>query len=180
MLHDEVRLLISSNYILIFKLDDMDAAFREVVSLDFHRILSRLRCRHAKCTRKTAKKQPLIKQLYDTVYTRSIKATVLIKEGRSKVRKLQSLLTRLESISDLNAGVIEAKEVVGTIIRQLYAFFLSINLGRALQTSMLEPSLKAHLPEAISKVGRYYFTLLLSSSCVLQGTEIVGYLRVLM
>ena len=138
------------------KLEDIDAAFREVVSLDFHRILSRLRSRHAKCTRKTAGKRPLIEQLHDAIYTRSIKETASIKEGRSKARELRSLFIRLESIPDLNAGMIEAEEVVGTIVRQLHAFSLSTNLGQALKTSMLNPSLKAHLPEAIGKVGRYY------------------------
>ncbi|KIM96820.1 hypothetical protein OIDMADRAFT_44371 [Oidiodendron maius Zn] len=138
------------------KLDDIDATFREVVSLDFHRILSRLRSRHAKCTRKIAGKRPLIEQLHDAIYTRSIKVTASIKEGRSKARELQSLFARLESIPDINAGMIEAQELVGMIVRRLHAFSLNTNLGRALQTSMLDPSLKAHLPEAIGKVGRYY------------------------
>jgi hypothetical protein len=92
------------------------------------------------------------------IYTRSIKVTASIKESRSKAQELQSLFIRLERILDLNARMIEAEEVVRTIVRQLHAFSLSTNLGKALQTSMLEPSLKAHLPEAIGKVGRYYST----------------------
>lgn len=79
-----------------------------------------------------------------------------IKEGRSKARELQSLFATLESRPDIHAGMIEAQELVGMIVRRLRAFSLNTNLGRALQTSMLDPSLKAHLPEAIGKVGRYY------------------------
>jgi hypothetical protein len=63
------------------KLDDTEAAFREVISLDLERILSRLRSRHAKSTRKTAGKRPLIEQLHDAIHSRSIKATKTIKEA---------------------------------------------------------------------------------------------------
>jgi hypothetical protein len=41
-------------------------------------------------------------------------------------------------------------------VRQIHAFSLATNLGAAFQTSMLDPSLKAYLPEAIGKLGRYY------------------------
>jgi hypothetical protein len=86
--------LCTNQFLVRLKLDDIDAAFREVVSLDFHRILSRLRSRRAKCTRKSAGKRPLIEQLHDAKYTRSIKVTASIKEGRSKARELQSLFIR--------------------------------------------------------------------------------------
>jgi hypothetical protein len=39
---------------------------------------------------KIARKQPLIKQLYNAIYTRSIKVTALIKEGRSKVENCKA------------------------------------------------------------------------------------------
>ena len=50
-------------------------------------------------------------------------------------------------------GVIE---VVGEVIKQIHAFSLAINLGLALRTLMIDPSLKAYLPEAVGKLGRYY------------------------
>jgi hypothetical protein len=65
------------------------------------------------------------------------------------VRDLRSLFVRLESI-------IEAKEIVEVLVRQMYTFSLTSNLGTALRTSILEPSLKVYLLEAISKVGCYY------------------------
>jgi hypothetical protein len=138
------------------KSDDTDAAFREVVSLDLYRILSRLRSRHAKSTRKIAGKRPLVEHLHDAIHDRSIKATTAIKESRRRVRDLQILFARLESMTDLNAEIIEAEEVVGQIVKQIHAFSLATNLDEALQTSILDPTLKIYLPEAIGKLGRYY------------------------
>jgi hypothetical protein len=148
-------------YILVqSKSDDIEAAFREVVSLDLERILSRLRSRHAKRTRKTAGKRPLIEQLYDAIHSRSIKATNTIKESRRRVQDLQSLFARLESKTDPDAEIIEVDgvvEMVGEIVKQIHAFSLTTDLGLALRTSMIDPTLKAYLPEAIGKLGRYVF-----------------------
>ncbi|TVY16270.1 hypothetical protein LARI1_G008014 [Lachnellula arida] len=58
-------------------------------------------------------------------------------------------------MSDLHAETGEAHEVVGEIIKQAHEFPL-VTLGAALQSSMLEPTLKQYLPEAISKLARYY------------------------
>ena len=46
--------------------------------------------------------------------------------------------------------------MVREIIKQLYIFSLVANLGVTLQTSMIEPTLKEYLPEAVGKLGRYY------------------------
>ena len=46
--------------------------------------------------------------------------------------------------------------MVGEIVKQAHAFSLTTDLSRTLQTAMIEPSLKAYLPEAIGKLGRYY------------------------
>jgi len=40
-------------------------------------------------------------------------------------------------------------EVVGKIVKQIHAFSLATDLGLALQTSIIDPTLKAYLPEAI-------------------------------
>jgi hypothetical protein len=58
-------------------------------------------------------------------------------------------------MSDLHAETGEAHEVVGEIIKQAHEFPL-VTLGAALQSSMLEPTLKQYLPEAIGKLARYY------------------------
>jgi hypothetical protein len=151
----------ASKTILIYllvrsKSNDTEAAFREVINLDLRRILSRLRSRHAKSTRKTAGKRPLFEHLHDAIHSRSIKATTAIKESRRRTRDLQSLFARLESIADLNAEIIEAGEVVGEIVKQIHAFSSATNLGAALHTSMIDPTLKAYLSDAIGKLGRYY------------------------
>jgi hypothetical protein len=140
------------------KSDNTDAAFQEVVSLDLYRILLCLRLCHAKSTRKIARKQPLVEHLHNAIHDRSIKVTTAIKESKRRVRDLQILFARLESMTDLNAEIIEAEEVVGQIVKQIHAFSLATNLGEALQTSILNPTLKIYLLEAISKLGQYYST----------------------
>lgn len=140
------------------KPEDTEQAFREVVSLDLDRILSRLRSRHAK-TRKTAGKQPLIEQLHDAIHSQSVEATKTLEDSRRKVRDLQSLFGRLESLNNPTAEIVEGEgviSVVGEIVKQVHAFSLTTDLSRTLQTAMIEPSLKAYLPEAIGKLGRYY------------------------
>jgi hypothetical protein len=46
--------------------------------------------------------------------------------------------------------------VVGEIVKQIHAFSVATDLGLALRTSMIDPTLKAYLPEAVGKLGRYY------------------------
>ncbi|PVH73067.1 hypothetical protein DL98DRAFT_595369 [Cadophora sp. DSE1049] len=75
--------------------------------------------------------------------------------GRDRARALHVLFTKLEGISDLHAGTVEAHEVVGEIVKQAHEFPLP-TLSAALQSSMLEPTLKQYLPEAIGKLGGYY------------------------
>jgi hypothetical protein len=58
-------------------------------------------------------------------------------------------------MSDLRAETGEAHEVVGEIVKQAHGFPLA-TLNAALQSSMLEPTLKQYLPEAISKLASYY------------------------
>ena len=57
---------------------------------------------------------------------------------------------------DLYTETGEAHEVVREIIKQAYEFPL-VTLGATLQSSMLEPTLKQYLLEAIGKLARYYF-----------------------
>jgi hypothetical protein len=123
-------------YILVrSKSDDTEVAFQEVVRLDLDRILSHLRSRHAKSTRKTTGKRPLIEQLHNVIHTRSIKATKTLEESSRRVQDLQSLFARLESITDPNVEIIEVEgvvEVVGEIVKQIHAFSLATDLGLAL------------------------------------------------
>ncbi len=156
---DLLPILVILIYMLVrSKSDDTEVAFREVVSLDLKRILSRLRSRHAKSTSKTPAKRPLIEQLHIAIHSQSVKATKTIEESRRRVQDLQSLFARLESITDLNVEIIEVEglvEVVGEIVKQIHSFSLTTDLGRALRTSIIEPTSKAYLPEAIGKLGVY-------------------------
>jgi hypothetical protein len=130
-------------------------AFREVIDLDLPQILSRLRLRYS-VSRKITRKRALVKQLYNALHDLLIKVITAIKKSRGKVQDLRSLFVRLKGIADLDVNIIEAKEVIRVLIRQMYTFSSTSNLDTVLRSSILELSLKAYLPEAISKVGRYY------------------------
>jgi hypothetical protein len=56
-------------------------------------------------------------------------------------------------MTNLNAKIIKAKEVVKQIIKQIYVFSLATNLSKALQTLILNLTLKIYLLKAISKLG---------------------------
>jgi hypothetical protein len=58
-------------------------------------------------------------------------------------------------MSDIHAEIGEAHEVVREIVKQAHEFPLA-TLSAALQSSMLAPTLKQYLPEAIGKLGGYY------------------------
>jgi hypothetical protein len=76
-----------------------------------------------------------------------------------RVQDLQSLFARHERITDPNSEIIELEgvvEVVGETVKQIHAFSLATILSLALRTSMIDPSLKVYLPEAVSKLSRYY------------------------
>jgi hypothetical protein len=51
-----------------------------------------------------------------------------IEESRREVHDPRSRFDRLEGIADLNANIVEAKEVVGVLLTQIYTFSLTINL----------------------------------------------------
>jgi hypothetical protein len=78
-----------------------------------------------------------------------------LKAGRDRVRALYVLFTKLEGMSDLYAEPGKVHEVIGEIVKQAHEFPLA-TLSAALQSSILELSLKQYLPEAISKLGGYY------------------------
>jgi len=111
--------------------DDVEVAFREVISLDIDRVLSRLRSHRAESTRNIAGKRLLIDHLYDAVHGQSIKATKAIIESRHGVRDLQDLFARLESMIGLNAEILVVEGVVGEIVKQIHAFSLATNFAHS-------------------------------------------------
>jgi hypothetical protein len=127
-----------------------------VVVLDIHRILARLRSRHAK-TRKSTGKPALITQLHEAINDKSVKArTGLTKSLKDRAQSLQDLFSKLEAISNVNSNIAEVHEVIGEIVKQAHELTVASDLSEALQDSKLESGLKKHLTEAIGKLGRYY------------------------
>lgn len=137
------------------KLDDREALLREIVAMDFERILSRIRSRHSKRTRKTDGKTPLITQLSDTIRENSLKRKVN-ETGREKMQALQVLFARLEGISNLRGNRNEAEEVLAKIVKAAYEFTKATDLASALENLKINPSLKEHLPKAMTKLGQYF------------------------
>ena len=75
---------------------------------------------------------------------------------RSSAQAFLVPFVRLEALTDLDAKRGEACELVREMVIQAHRITAAKSLGAALQNSLLEPSLKTHLPEAVGKVGRYY------------------------
>ncbi|TVY14781.1 hypothetical protein LARI1_G007475 [Lachnellula arida] len=139
---------------------DLNALLQQVVSLDRYRILSRLRSRHAR-SRRTIGKQALVAQLNQAIYDKAVKtksgsATSCWNAIKDGAQSLQALFTRLESILDPHAQGVELLEVLGEIVKEAYKFTKENDLSTALRNFSGDPSLKKHLPEAISKLARYY------------------------
>jgi hypothetical protein len=102
----------------------------------------------------------LITQLHKAINDKSVNprsglTKSSLKAGRDRTRALHVLFTKLEGMSDLHAETGEAHEVVGEIIKKVHEYPMA-TLSTALQSSMLEPTLKQYLPEAIGKLARYY------------------------
>ncbi|KFY42047.1 hypothetical protein V494_02643 [Pseudogymnoascus sp. VKM F-4513 (FW-928)] len=138
------------------RIEDIKTLFLQVVVLDIHRILARLRSRHVK-TRKSAGKPALITQLHEALNDKTVKArTRLTKSLKDGARALENLFGKLEAIPNVDSNVVEAHEVIGEIVKQAHELTIASDLSEALQNSKLEPGLKRHLIEATGKLGRYY------------------------
>ncbi|PSS18458.1 hypothetical protein M430DRAFT_120981 [Amorphotheca resinae ATCC 22711] len=141
--------------------EDTESLFRHVIVLDLYRILSRLRSRHAKRTRKTAGKPALIMQLNRVVNDQSLKAKSRLEKSNLKAvrdgaQALQVLFRRLENIPDLATEEIEIHSIIGDIVKAAHGYSVATDISTALKTFSGDPGLKTHLLEAIGKLGRYY------------------------
>ena len=141
---------------------DVQALLRRVVVLDYPRILTRLRSRHAKSFKNIANKPPRIIQLRAAVYDESVgpEGSVSqenLEEIRSRATDLENLFLRFESVANYPQGLSAAESILRDILKQAHELTSQTDLGAALRTSSkLEASLKQALPEAIGKLGRYY------------------------
>jgi hypothetical protein len=137
-------------------MQDIDTLFRHVVVMDLSRILSRLRSRHAKKTRKTANRQALPVQLHKALNHSSIKTKGRLDLLKVKAKTLLDLFIRLEGMTDLNTRKDEVSEILREIVILAHDIKQTSILSKVLQTSSLDPTLKIYLPEAIGKISRYY------------------------
>ncbi|KAE9366049.1 hypothetical protein N431DRAFT_549061 [Stipitochalara longipes BDJ] len=138
------------------ELEDRKSLLREIIKLDFERILSRLRSRHIKkWTRKTVGKTPLIVQLSNTITENQLKSR-LSQTQQHRARALQSLFTRLEGIENLRTDGREAEGLLVEIVMAAYDFSQDIDFNSVFENIPLSPSLTKHLSEAIPKLGRYF------------------------
>lgn len=134
--------------------------FIQIVILDRFRILSRLRSRHAEVTRKTAGKPALPALLSRTINDPSIKASgksakAKVAKARTQTRQIVEAFDKFETTHDVGDPSLSEERLVDVLI-QAYEFDIE-NLQVALQcTSLINPELVTFLPQAISKLGRYY------------------------
>lgn len=140
----------------------MKALFRCIVTLDYYRILSRLRSRHAKKTSRNKSKPILITLLDTAVQDPSIRPSPAITvmelaDVRRKLKTLKSLFTKFEDIQEHSAASSMVQDVAMELITQMHDLASQTKLKLALDSSKtLNPELKLFLPEAVGKLGRYY------------------------
>ena len=132
----------------------------QIVALDAKRIMSRLRSRYAARTRKTAGKPPLADSLLRSISDPSIrigiKAVVNLKRIQSQSGSFSETFARFEASYDGHEAPNIPLAILADLLRQAFEFDTR-SLRIALNTSStIDPSLKVYLPEAISKLGRYY------------------------
>ncbi|KAL9116797.1 MAG: hypothetical protein Q9187_006674 [Circinaria calcarea] len=140
--------------------DDIKAFFRCIVTMDYFRILSRLRSSHAKKTSRNKDKPILLTLLDTTIHDQSIQpsSNIIILELadiRTKVNALKALFLRFEGIPKHFAESAEVQDMAMDLITQMHELDSQMMLKLALGSSSLEGSIKKFLPEAVGKLGRY-------------------------
>ena len=135
--------------------------FRQVLILDKARIFSRLRSRHAAVTHKTKGKPTLSALLTRSINDPSIKprgnlARARLVEVRSQVSRLSDAFEKIETAHDDQTSSSLFIDSMEDLLVQAYEFDTE-KLRIVLQTSSsIDPTLKTFLPQAVSKLGRYY------------------------
>jgi len=111
-------------------------------------------------TRKTAGKPALPALLSRTINDPSIKASgksakAKVAKARTQTRQIVEAFDKFETTHDVGDPSLSEERLVNVLI-QAYEFDIE-NLQVALQcTSLINPELVTFLPQAISKLGRYY------------------------
>ena len=142
--------------------DDTKALFRCIVTLDYCRILSRLRSRHAKKTSRSKGKPVLITLLDTAIRDKSIQpcpniSVMELTDILTKIKTLKALFMKFEDIQEHSAASSVAQDVAMELITQMHDLASRTKLKLALNSSKtLNSELKTFLPEAVEKLGRYY------------------------
>ncbi|KAL9124814.1 MAG: hypothetical protein Q9217_005900 [Psora testacea] len=142
--------------------DDTKALFRCIVTLDYCRILSRLRSRHAKKSSRNKGKPVLITLLDTAIRDQSIQPspniTVMeLADVLTKIKTLKALFMKFEDIQEHSAASSVVQDGAMELITQMHDLASQTKFKLALNSSRtLNPELKTFLPEAVGKLGRYY------------------------
>ena len=141
--------------------DDTKALFRCIVTLDYFRILSRLRSKHAKKTSRSKDKPVLLTLLNTALHDQSVQPSPNITDleleiVRTQVNALEALFKRFEDIPKHRAASREVQDVAMDLITLMHDLASQMKLQSALESSRLNSGFKSFLPEAVGKLGRYY------------------------
>ena len=142
--------------------DDIKALFRCIVTLDYFRILSRLRSRHAKKISRSKDKPVLLTQLSTALHDQSVQPSPNITNLEleivlAQVNVLEALFKRFEDIPEHCAASPEVQDLAMDLITHMHSLASQTKLKSALESSTrLDGGLKRFLPEAVGKLGRYY------------------------
>lgn len=128
--------------------------------LDYYRILSRLRSKHAATSDKTIGRPGLIPHLYRTVNDSSVKPSSqtsrnTLKNIRNLITDLERLFARFENIVPHAADSSEVQDVGVKILEKTHQLNVFHSLKSAL-SGIPDTGLKEHLETAIGKLGGYY------------------------
>ena len=129
--------------------------------MDYFRILSRLRSRHAKGPPRDKEKPILLTLLRTAINDQSVQPNTGLTSSeletvQTKTDELAALFMRFEDTSGHSPLSVEVQDVVMDIITRGHELASQTKLRWALESSKLEPGLKSFLPEAIEKLSRYY------------------------
>ena len=156
-----MQLWLANDVLVNHRDDDKKALFRCIVILDYYRILSRLRSRHAKKFR-TKDRPVLVTLLWTAIQDPSIRPgsgiTILeLKNIRTKVNALKTVFEKFEDIPNHSAQSVEVQDAIMDLIIHMDALGSQMKLKSALESSKtLDRSIKEFLPVAVRKIGRYY------------------------
>lgn len=158
---DKIWLQSANNFSAYSRDDDAKTLFRCIVTLDYFRILSRLRSRHAKKDYRKKDRPLLITSLIIAIHDKSIQPSSSIsrlelKNVRAKVTALKGVFQRFEDIPNHCATSVEVQETIMDLITQMYELGSQMKFKSALESSKLEKGVKESLPVAVGKIGRYY------------------------